>query len=206
MDLVIAQQFVQHLRGVRIGDLVTGMHAVVHQRVVLPGVHRARQLGSGGIVAHPQLGIGEGQRVIDGGDTGSGVTLVGLRAGEIEGEMHAWTRLNFLLQRVAMQVDHARHQGVAAQVDFLRTFAAGRVDGDDTAVRDQHGGVLQGLALQHDLRAREVIVGVHATSFSGSTIATGGDSSMTSSASRFTRSGWWKMASMAMPVSFNVSM
>ena len=97
------------------------MNPVIDERVVLPVTHGARNFGGEGVVAYAKLMIGKRQRMKHGRDTGCSVAFVGLGAGKVERKVHAGARLDLLFQRIAVQVNHARHQYPARQINLACT-------------------------------------------------------------------------------------
>ncbi len=137
MHFVGGEQFKQKSRRRGVGHFVAAMHPVINQSVQIPGVNSAGNRGGKGVVAHTEFFIGERQRVINRRYPSGSIAFVGLSAGEIEREMHVRTGFDFFFQRVAMQVDHAGNQRLAAQVNMFGTATSGRINGSDEAVFDQ---------------------------------------------------------------------
>ncbi|KAG0752060.1 hypothetical protein G6F24_013830 [Rhizopus arrhizus] len=138
-----AQQGAQHVHRGLIGDFVAAVHTVVDEAVVTEGAHRAHHFRRRLVVAHAPFLVRDRQRMIGRGDAGRGVAAVHLGHREVQREQHAGTRLGFLFNGVAVQVDQPGHQRLALQVDLPVCLRAIGIDSDDAAVVDQHGAVFQ---------------------------------------------------------------
>ncbi len=148
--MAVVQQIGQHGRRGLVGDFVAGVHPVVHQRMGLPGVDRAGNLGGKTVVAHAQFMVGEGQGVKHRGDAGHRIALVGLGAGEVQRKVDARARLDFFFQRIAMQVDHAGDQHAPGQIQRAGVADGFGVDRRNDAVVDQDGHVVTHLLGEND--------------------------------------------------------
>ena len=134
--MTMAQQIDQERRRRLVSDFVARVHAVVDQRMRLPGPHRTGNLGRETVVANTEFMVRKRQRVEHGGDAGCGVALVGLRAGRGSTSFSSASQCKSIMPGIRMRPDRsisrapdgaAFGQTASIRPSATRTAASSRV-------------------------------------------------------------------------------